>query len=282
MAAIKDPMSSQSAASAGAIEEDDIQRTRAEMDRTFDELGRKLAPARLLEDGWELVRDKASAGASRLWQLARDHPLPALTVGAGVTWLVIESRRGVSSLPRRWRRTGARSDGVRLGDPAARVAGGLGDRAAELGGRLERPARRARRRIVGLVDERALATGAASLALGLLAGLALPATRREDELLGETRDELLESAREAGQEAIAKGKQVAREAVERVKESVREQELTPEQLAAKARHVAQDAVDSLRDAEKSLAQSLDGSGQPAGSGSRTTTSAGGRAFEPGA
>jgi hypothetical protein len=34
----------------------------------------------------------------------------------------------------------------------------------------------------------------------------------------------------------------------------------PEQFAAKARHVAQDAVGSLRDAEQELVRSLDGGG----------------------
>lgn len=109
-----------------------------------------------------------------------------------------------------------------------------------------------------LVDERPLAVGAASLAIGLLAGLVLPATRREDELLGDARDELLESARDAGREALDRGREVAATAVERVKESVREQELTPEQLAEKARHVAHDAAATLRDAERQVVDSLGG------------------------
>jgi hypothetical protein len=276
MDVIKDPLGPPPAAAGPSMSgvEGDFPGSRADMDRAFDELGRKLAPARLFEDGWELVRDKTSAGARQLWQLARDHPLPALTVGVGVTWLAIESRRGISSLPQRWRRRGRRSHGglphrtgdlaSRLGDKAGSVAGGVKDRAAELGGRFQRQARRASRGLAEILEQRPLAVGAASLALGLLAGLTLPATRREDELLGESRDELLERARTAGQEALESSKQAARDAVDRVKESVREQQLTPEQLAAKARHVAQDALASLREAERSLAQSLDGRGPAAG------------------
>jgi ElaB/YqjD/DUF883 family membrane-anchored ribosome-binding protein len=195
---------------------------------------------RLMVRSWETVRDKTSAGASRLWGLAREHPVPAVTLGLGLGWLAFEGARGrpVLRVPERWRR-------------AARPAARLND-----------AARRAGRNLGELVEDRPLAVGAASLAIGLLAGLALPATRREDELLGDTRDELLESAREAGHEALDRGKEVARDAVERVKQSVREQELTPEQLAEKARHVARDAAESLRDAEREVVEGLGGSAEP--------------------
>lgn len=119
-------------------------------------------------------------------------------------------------------------------------------------------ARRAGNGLRELVEERPLVVVAASLAVGLLVGLALPATRREDELLGDARDELLESARDAGREALDRGREVAATAVERVKESVREQELTPEQLVEKARHLTHDAATTLRDAERQVVDTLGG------------------------
>jgi hypothetical protein len=202
-----------------------------------------------LEDRWELVREKTSDGAGRLWEIAREHPLPTATVGLGLGWLIVESARGGPLLPwsGRWRRAGGGSSGrggsAHPVNPGTRALRGLGE----------------------LLDERPLAVAAASLAVGMLAGLALPATRREDELLGDTRDELLESAREAGQDALEKGKEAAANAVERVKESVREQELTPEQLADKARQVARDAADAVLDAERQVARSLAGE-EPAAEG----------------
>jgi ElaB/YqjD/DUF883 family membrane-anchored ribosome-binding protein len=189
------------------------------------------------------VGRRARAGAGRLRELAREHPLPAVTLGVGAVglgWLAFEGARGrtVLRVPVRWRRAAAPAGPLK--DAARRAGRGLGD----------------------LVEERPLAVGAASLAIGLLAGLALPATRHEDELLGDTRDELLDSARAAGQEALDRSREVARDAVERVKESVREQELTPEQLAAKARHVARDTADTLRDAEREVVQGLAGGVEP--------------------
>jgi hypothetical protein len=120
------------------------------------------------------------------------------------------------------------------------------------------------------IEERPLAVGLAALAVGALAGVALPATRREDRLLGETRDDFLLTAREAGRNALDKSKEAAREAVERVKESAREQEHTPQQLAEKARRLARDAAATLRDAERQVVQSVDG-GAPAAPAERTVT-----------
>jgi hypothetical protein len=171
----------------------------------------------------------------RLMGMVRDHPLPALTVGLGLGWLAVEGARAGARLPlpRKWRRA---RQALRHAGAAAGAHRGLG----------------------GAIEERPLAVGVAALALGLLAGVALPATRREDQLLGDARDDLLDSAREAGRDALEQGKEVARSAVERVKESVREQELTPEQLVERARHLARDAAETLRDAEREVVQGLGG------------------------
>ena len=89
-------------------------------------------------------------------------------------------------------------------------------------GGLEAGARRARRRSGEIFGERPMAVGAAAAALGVLAGLALPATRHEDEALGARRDELLANAREAGREALAQSRRAARNTGDQFKESLRE------------------------------------------------------------
>jgi hypothetical protein len=184
------------------------------------------------------IKDPVTA-THRLMEMVREHPLPALTVGLGLGWLAVEGARAGSRLPlaAKWRR--ARRHAGAAAAARRRGLGGLG--------------------AVGVaIEERPLAVGVAALAIGLLAGVALPATRREDRLLGDARDDLLDSAREAGRDALEKGKEVAWSAVERVKESVREQELAPDQLVEKARHVARDAAETLRDAEREVVHGLDG------------------------
>jgi hypothetical protein len=66
-----------------------------------------------------------------------------------------------------------------------------------------------------------LAVGAA--AVGFVAGLLVPATRVEDERLGEVADRVKETAAETGQEALERGKDVARSALDTAREEGAEQ-----------------------------------------------------------
>jgi len=91
-----------------------------------------------------------------------------------------------------------------------------------------------------LVDEQPLALGLAVLAAGVAAGLAIPATRREDELMGDTRDQLFDQAQQAGREALEKGKRVAEKAVDAAKVAAERAELDPAHLADKVRQVGQE------------------------------------------
>jgi ElaB/YqjD/DUF883 family membrane-anchored ribosome-binding protein len=56
-----------------------------------------------------------------------------------------------------------------------------------------------------LAHDYPLAAASVCFALGLAGGLALPRTRKEDELLGKSRDHLLDQARSAGVELLHKG-----------------------------------------------------------------------------
>jgi hypothetical protein len=66
-----------------------------------------------------------------------------------------------------------------------------------------------------------LAVGAA--AIGFVAGLVLPATRVENERMGEMSDRVVEAAKETAGDAVERGKQVAQDAAETAKESGRQQ-----------------------------------------------------------
>ncbi len=82
----------------------DIRGTRRNMDQTLDQLGERLHPRHLLDDVLDLFRDTPEGSASRN-QLSRtskrlgrtvaaelkEHPLPALLVGAGLLWWVIDA-----------------------------------------------------------------------------------------------------------------------------------------------------------------------------------------------
>jgi gas vesicle protein len=97
------------------------------------------------------------------------------------------------------------------------------------------------------LDEKPLVVGAAAIAVGLVAGLLIPTTERENEVLGDKRDEMLRRAQEKGREVVTKGKHVAQVAVETLKTEVHQQGLTPADIAEKVRTVARDAVEKARE-----------------------------------
>ena len=89
--------------------------------------------------------------------------------------------------------------------------------------------------------EHPLGLGLGFLALGVVAGMLLPSTRREDELVGPARDRLVHRTRSMAEEAARRGKQVARTAVETAKTEAQAQGLTPEALKEKGKHVVEAA-----------------------------------------
>jgi hypothetical protein len=330
----------------------EIERTRTQMDRNLDALEQKLTPSQLALEAWGLFRGGSTAGVSRLWRIAKQHPGPAAVVGVGLAWLMTDAsknsgnagdtgdyrrrdfgpryegaygyggRQGYAGgyanaggYPQNWEgedregRLSSALHGARdtvsgaagtakhaMSDAASTAkdavtgaaetakdavtgaattakeavtgakdrvvdaASYAGERASELSGQAREQARyQARRAQMGFwqsMEERPLAIGAAALALGVVAGLLVPSTRKEDELMGETRDHLMDRAREVGEEALEKGKQVASVAVDTLKEEAERQDLTPEKLAEKLRNVAKEATNTVKEEGRKQASEL--------------------------
>jgi len=141
-----------------------------------------------------------------------------------------------------------------LGHQVAEKASTLGHQVTERASGLRRQAktgvRRARVGFWQTLEENPLMVGAATLALGVIAGLALPSTDREDELLGETRDRLFDEVKEAGHQALDKSKHVAEAVADKVKEEAQHQGLTPEGVAEKVKTVAREATNTAKEEAK--------------------------------
>jgi gas vesicle protein len=78
------------------------------------------------------------------------------------------------------------------------------------------------RKAAGIAQENPLGLALGGLAVGFLAGLALPSTRVEDERIGPMADDVKELARDTGQEALERGKEVAQETVSTAAQTARE------------------------------------------------------------
>ena len=88
-----------------------------------------------------------------------------------------------------------------------------------------------------------VAVGVASLAAGLLAGLLVPRTRREDELFGDYSDDLKDQATDLGRHAWQETKHVAEATYDSAVAEAKKQGLTPEQLKQQGKQLADAAAD---------------------------------------
>jgi ElaB/YqjD/DUF883 family membrane-anchored ribosome-binding protein len=98
------------------------------------------------------------------------------------------------------------------------------------------------RQAVSRAQQNPLGLVIGSAALGFVVGLLAPATRVEDERVGGVADDLKERARETGQEALARGKDVAREAASSAAETAKERgRVEGDELSSTLRESAQSA-----------------------------------------
>lgn len=173
---------------------------------------------------WQSAKDKAAAGAERL--------------------------RGKSSEAQRRARDSMRRAGRSVSDTtASAVAKGRRYR-AQAGYR----AAQARDGAVDLFHEHPLVVGALGIAAGALIAAAIPPSRREDELMGETRDDLADRARAAAEHGAEVAQRAAQSAGEAARREAERQGLSPEaaeqafrEAAEKAGHVAHAAGDAAMD-----------------------------------
>lgn len=161
--------------------------------------------------------------------------LPEESMGKKVSGLAQSARESVSGALGRagetassaQQRVGEMARGVRdtTGQVASRVRGttsqlasSMRSRTNQIGRGARYSARQARSGFEYMLNEQPLVLGALGIALGAALGAILPATRREDELMGEARDDLLHQAKEAGAEQLHKVERMAEEAGAAAKE----------------------------------------------------------------
>ena len=108
-----------------------------------------------------------------------------------------------------------------VGETAGNIASGTMETAGNIAGQAQYQATRLEDGFQRALRESPLAVGAVTLALGTAVGLALPGTARENQLMGEARDSLLERAQDFAQETVEKVQGVAAEVTETVTETAK-------------------------------------------------------------
>lgn len=109
----------------------------------------------------------------------------------------------------------ARERASRVSDRAREFSG----KARDVSGKARDQYYRAKGGVQDLAEEQPLVLAALGVALGAAIAACLPATRREDELMGETRDEFID----AGKEQFDSAKQSLKEAAQRTRDDLKSQ-----------------------------------------------------------
>jgi hypothetical protein len=100
--------------------------------------------------------------------------------------------------------------------------------------------RQGARKAKGIAQENPLGLAVAGIAVGFLVGTLMPSTSVEDEKLGPLADDVREQAKQTGQEALERGKEVAQSAAQSAADTVKEEGREHgEQLASSAQENAQ-------------------------------------------
>ena len=217
----------------------EIEETRQEMSETIEAIQEKLRPGNIVAGAASATGERvkhmaySAAGTAEEWFEAsggsglidriRQNPIPAALAGAGLVWLAFSnggpSRRSSYRYDRS-DRDRSDYDNDYSGWQAERQRGGsmpsrLSASAESAMEETRRMARRGQNRLNQMIHENPIAVGAAAMVLGAAIGLALPETERENELMGETRDNALEQAQHLAQTTVEKVKDAAADAAVR-------------------------------------------------------------------
>lgn len=209
----------------------EIEQTREDLSETVEAIQEKLRPSNIVSNAasatTERVKDMAysaadtaeewwdASGGNGLVARLKNHPMPALMAGIGLAWLAFSDGNGRRHRPsyasernerNRVRPSNQRSD-------SSRGEHGLLESASEVGAQSREVLRRGRSNLELMIRDYPLAVGAAAAVLGVTLGMVVPETERENELMGEARDNAIERAQEAASGAAARVKEAAADAV---------------------------------------------------------------------
>jgi hypothetical protein len=120
-----------------------------------------------------------------------------------------------------------------------------------------------RDRFDGALKEHPLAVGVAALAAGVLAGLAVPRTRVEDESFGVRSRQAKDAAADAAGEAYDRGRQVVERGIDTATDVAEREGLHPEQLKERAGRVADAVTEVAQDAARDASGRLQDAGHEA-------------------
>jgi hypothetical protein len=207
--------------------EDEIRRTRAELGLTLDALAYRLGPHQLLGKGIDMITDtigKNGVVGMKVGEAVRANRLPLALIGAGAAWLLARnlasSSNAGSAAPSSETLARGSEGWVHQAAGAARGAlhsvrdtgGEVLERVghyADYAGQAKEQARYVGGSLRSTFERNPLLIALVGAISGAALALLLPATNREQEWVGKTREELWNKAEKIGHEAAERVRDLA-------------------------------------------------------------------------
>jgi Protein of unknown function (DUF3618) len=183
----------------------EIEQTRAEMSETVDALSYKADVKSRAKESLQDKRDSAKESVMGATQTVKEK--------------LVGAKDSVSDT---------------AGSTTSRVGDATPDRE-----QVKRQARQAK----GVAQENPLGLAIGSIAVGFIAGMLVPSTRVEDEKLGDLSDQVIDKAKQTGQEALEHGKQVAQETAQSAQETLKD---SAQQHGQEVKQTAQENAEETR------------------------------------
>ncbi|MBD3345192.1 MAG: DUF3618 domain-containing protein [Chitinivibrionales bacterium] len=239
--------------------EQDVDHTRHDMDTTLDALGNRLSPGHLIEyvyDYFQIPHDREHARKSaielsnRIFQTIQENPFPSMLVGAGIGWIAWnmqphDGRTGTEALHKGRHGIGKAFDTAKSTISSARESveetiesarHGIGSAQAKTGEQADKFRERSEKfgtmagkrreqtaegyqRARDILQEYPLAAGVATMAAGIIAGLAFRPTHTEKRLMGEQAEKAKEKVTSQAKETAQKAEEATEKEMQKTEKS---------------------------------------------------------------
>jgi len=237
--------------------EREIDAKRASISNLVDSLESRFTPGQLFDQALSYTKGNGGEFFQNLGTTLKNNPVPTVLTGVGLAWLAMNQNKPfqpgstssgsglggkvsqvVDQVSQAFSGAGDRLHGAadtardhgqslrsKAGDLSDRAtdsldatASQLTDKAHDVGQRVQEQASEVKGQFEQLLKEQPLVLAAIGIALGAALGAALPSTRKEDELMGQTRDDLADTLKSKGQEAYAVAKDTVKQATDKAPE----------------------------------------------------------------
>lgn len=234
--------------------EREIDAKRASISNLVDSLESRFTPGQLFDQALSYTKGNGGEFFQNLGTTLKNNPVPTALTGVGLAWLAMNQNKPfqpgstssgsglggkvsqvVDQVSQAFSGAGDRLHGAadtardhgqslrsKAGDLSERAtdsldatASQLTDKAHDVGQRVQEQASEVKGQFEQLLKEQPLVLAAIGIALGAALGAALPSTRKEDELMGQTRDDLADTLKSKGQEAYAVAKDTVKQATDK-------------------------------------------------------------------